>query len=172
VYVAAAEVVMRRTVVLGLVVVAACKGETNLDRGEVEAQVSAEAAKRVGVPVQDAGCPKAIKAAAGSSFVCNVAFKGGGTLAFKVDQVDAAGALSINTSGDWLLGDKMETDLKTELFLIGHPEAKVDCGDAVLPSTLPTELKCKVQNAGTAATEVAVSVDASRKVHWKLVGTL
>jgi hypothetical protein len=163
-----------RQSVLGLVLlVAACKGgETKLDQSEVQAKVADEAKKRVGVEVQDAGCPKTIKAAAGSSFVCNVTFKGGGTLAFKVEQVDASGSLSVDTSGDWLLGEKMETDLKTELFLIGHPEAKVDCGDAVIPTTLPTEKKCKVQNAGTAATEVAVSVDAARKVHWKLVGTL
>ena len=164
---------MRLSVLGLLLLVAACKkGETNLELSEVQAKVADEAKKRVGVEVQDAGCPKTIKAAAGSSFVCNVAFKGGGTLAFKVDQVDATGSLSIDTSGDWLLGDTMETDLRTELFLIGHPQAKVECGDAVIPTKLPAEVKCKVQNAGTAATEVAVSVDASRKVHWKLVGTL
>jgi hypothetical protein len=164
---------MRRSVELGIVVLAACGGgATSLDRADVEAKVIAEAAKRTGVPVQAAGCPNAIKAATGASFVCSVSFRGGGTLAFEVEQADATGTLAIDTTGDWLLGDKMETDLRTELFLIGHPQATVDCGDAVIPVTLPTEVKCKVANAGTAATEVAVSVDGSRRVDWKLVGTL
>ncbi|HEY5922025.1 MAG TPA: DUF4333 domain-containing protein [Kofleriaceae bacterium] len=156
---------------LVLVVVAACgKKAATLDRGEVEQKVGAEAAKLVGVKTAGVTCPADIKPAAGASFTCAVKFQGGGTLTFKVSQTNDTGSLAVAADGDWLLGDTMEKDLVTELFLIGHPEATVECGDAVMPIKLPGQVQCTVKKAGTAVTKVAVAVDASRNVEWKLVG--
>jgi hypothetical protein len=157
---------MRRCAVLVCVLVGCGKGKASLDPADVQAKVSAEAGKQVGVQVASATCPEAAPAA-GSSFNCNVAFQGGGALTFKVDQVDAAGSLAIAPVGDWLLGDKMERDLVTEMFLIGHTKATVVCGDAVMPITLPAQVQCTVSGAGT-TTKIAVAVDAKREVNWVL----
>src|SRR5258706_16280490 len=104
-----------RRVVLIAVLVACGKGKPTLDHADVQGNVAAEAAKQVGVKVGSATCPQAAPAA-GSSFTCNVAFQGGGALPFKVDQIDAAGNLAVAPVGEWLLGDKMERDLTTEMF--------------------------------------------------------
>jgi hypothetical protein len=139
--------------------VACAKKKATLDQSDVQAKVTAEATKLVGAPAASATCPSGTAAAAGTS------------LSFNVAQTDGAGSLSITPVGDWLLGDKMESDLVTEMFLIGHKEATVDCGDAVRPITLPNKVTCNVkQGAATASIEVAV--DAQRAVDWKLVGTL
>jgi hypothetical protein len=151
--------------------VACAKKKATLDQSDVQAKVTAEATKLVGAPAASATCPSGTAAAAGTSFTCDVTFAGGGKLSFNVAQTDGAGSLSITPVGDWLLGDKMESDLVTEMFLIGHKEATVDCGDAVRPITLPNKVTCNVkQGAATASIEVAV--DAQRAVDWKLVGTL
>lgn len=162
--------VMRRSAVLGVVVLAACGGKSKLDSSDMEAKIAAEAKRLVGIDVASVKCPKDIAAKTGSTFSCDVTFAGGGALAFKVDQVDASGALSVAPVGDWLLGDKMAQDLKTELFLIGHEDAVVECGDAVIPIQVPSETRCTVKNAGTTATEVIVMVDRERNVDWKLAG--
>lgn len=155
---------MRRVVLVAVVVVAACKkGTPSLDHADVQANVAAEAAKQVGVK-GTATCPNATPAA-GSSFTCTVAFQGGGTLPFKVDQVDAAGNLTVAPVGDWLLGDMMERDLTTEMFLIGQPKAKVECGDAIMPVSLPANVQCTVTNGG-ATKKIAVAVAANRDVTW------
>ena len=161
---------MKRSVELGFVVLAACGGggKATLDHADTQAKVAAEAEKRVGVPVAAATCPSKVTPASGSSFTCNVTFKGGGALTFKVDQVDAAGSLSIAPIGDWLLGDKMEQDLVTEMYLIGHKDAVVDCGTAVMPITLPVQVKCKVKKADATEGSVVVALDAQRNVDWKL----
>jgi hypothetical protein len=159
---------MRGCVVLGVVGLVACgRGKATLDQADVQAKVAAEAAKSVGVQVASATCPAA-SPKAGSSFECSVSFQGGGALTYKVDQVDANGSLAIAPKGDWLLGDRMERDLVTEMFLIGHPTAKVDCGNAVMPVTLPANVQCSVQGA-TGTTKIAVAVDANRQVNWTLV---
>ena len=157
---------MRRYAVVVCALVACGKGKSTLDHSDVQTKVAAEAGKLVGVQAATATCPETAPAS-GSSFNCNVAFQGGGALTFKVDQVDAAGSLAISPVGDWLLGDKMERDLVTEMFLIGHEKAKVDCGNAVLPVTLPAQVQCTVNGAGT-TTKIAVAVDAKREVSWTL----
>ncbi len=162
---------MRRTT-LGLLILVACGGgKKSLDQADVQAKVGAEAADQVGVAAASTTCPGGLKAAAGTSFSCDVTFQGGGKLTFKVDQTDAAGSLSFSPVGDWLLGDKMETDLITEMFLIGNRDAAVDCGGAVVPITLPGSIQCSVTR-GSASAKIEVAVDAQRNVDWKLVGTL
>lgn len=156
---------MKRVVLVCVLVGCGSKTAT-LDHADVQTKVGAEAAKLVGVPVANTTCPEAAPKS-GASFNCNVTFQGGGALTFKVDQVDAAGSLAITPVGDWLLGDKMEKDLVTELFLVGHPKATVSCGDAVMPTTVPTQVTCTVQNAGP-TTKVAVAVNAAREVNWTL----
>ena len=161
----------RQALVFVVALAAGCgKKAGTLDRADVEQKVSAEASKVVGVTAAKATCPADTKPAAGNSFTCTVTFQGGGVLTFKVDQTDANGALSVAAVGDWLLGDLMEKDLVTEMFLIGHPGATVECGEAVMPIKLPHEVKCTVKKAGAEITKVAVAVDASRNVEWKLVG--
>jgi hypothetical protein len=154
------------------VLAAACaKKKPTLDQNDVQAKVTAEATKLVAAPAASATCPSGIAAAAGTSFTCDVMFTGGGKLAFKVEETDAAGSLSVAPVGDWLLGDKMEIDLVTEMFLIGHKDATVDCGDAVRPISLPGQVTCTVKK-GAATASIEVAVDAQRAVDWKLVGTL
>ena len=154
---------------LALALGTAC-GKPVLDAADVRRKVSDAAAARVGVPVANAACPGGIKPAAGASFTRDVSFQGGGKLAFSVTQTDAAGALAVAPVGDWMLGDRMETDLATEMFLIGRHDARVDCGDAVMPLALPGQLECAVTGAPGPA-RIKVTVDAQRAVDWSLVGT-
>ena len=168
VYRAHAEAVTMRRLGLLLIVAGCGGGKATLDRGDVQQKVAAEAAKLVGEATSGATCAD-VKPS--GSFTCDVSFKGGGKLPFTVNN-DGAGTLTITAGGDWLLGDKMEKDLEGELFILGEKDAKVDCGDAVRPVKLPAQAECSVKKAGGAATKVVVTVDASRKVDWKLVGAL
>ncbi len=160
-----------RCCVIGFVVLAACGGgKAKVDRADAQAKVGEEAAKLVGIAVASTTCPADIAAGAGTSFACEVTFTGGGVLTFKVEQTDATGTLVVTPAGDWVLGDRMEKDLETEMFLLGHEAATVECGNAVMPVTIPAQVQCTVKNAGATATKVAVAVDKDRNVDWKLVG--
>jgi len=153
-----------------LALLAACRKGASLDRADLQAKVGAEAARLTGVKVASTTCPAAVTPAAGATFTCDVAFVGGGALTLTVTQTDAAGSLTVRPVGDWLLGDAMEADLVTELFLLGHHDATVDCGGAVVPVQLPRQVRCTVKDGAT-TTGVDVAVDAQRGVTWKLVGT-
>jgi hypothetical protein len=164
---------MRRMLLCSIVAAGAgCKkGNAVIDHQVVQTQVAAEAAELVGVKTTDVTCPKSQKPAAGGSFNCEARFEGGGALTFQVKQLDGAGTLAVEPTGDWLRGDEMESDLAAEMFLLGHEDAAVECGDAVIPVKLPGQVSCAVKN-GAKTASVDVAVDAQRDVTWKVVGAL
>jgi hypothetical protein len=141
-----------------------------LDRGAVQLEVAAAAKAQVGVAARTVTCPDQQPAASGTSFTCDVAFEGGGALAFAV-RVEAAGSLAIAPTGAWMRGDQMAADLTTEMFLLGHDQATVDCGGAVIAVQVPGATTCKVTQGGKTA-DVEVAVDAQRDITWKVVGAL
>lgn len=164
---------MRRMLLCSIVATGAgCKKKSAvLDHEAVQTQVAAEASELVGVKTTGVICPKSQKPATGGTFDCEARFEGGGALTFKVKQLDGAGTLAVEPHGDWLRGDEMEADLAGEMFLLGHEEASVECGDAVMPVTLPGKVSCAIKN-GAKTASVDVAIDAQRDVTWKVVGAL